>query len=111
MALLFGENVDTPFSTLATSRVLYHQLDPGVLKVVDRLYRQFGSRGVLNWLSGSTGDLASNGPCLVCKAANGSGERSREPTRSQLGLLICSLAPHISLIKTVYHVPSNQVSP
>ena len=36
MALLFGENVDTPFSTLATSRVLYHQLDPGVLKVVDR---------------------------------------------------------------------------
>ena len=29
----------------------------------------------------------------------------------QLGLLICSLAPHISLRKTVYRALSNQVSP
>ena len=35
---------------------------------------------------------------------------SKELTRSQLGRLICSLALHISLIKTAYRAPSNQVS-
>ena len=53
------------------------KLEPGVLKLVRGLYRQFGSGGVLNWFSGSAGVLASNGPCLVCKAAVGSGERCR----------------------------------
>ena len=36
---------------------------------------------------------------LECPSPSGSAISSREPTRSQLGLLICSLAPHISLIK------------
>ena len=40
----------------------------------------------------------------------GSAISSRGPARSQLGRLTCSLAPHISLIKTVYRAPSNQVS-
>ena len=35
---------------------------------------------------------------------------SRGLTQSLLGRPICSLAPHISLIKTVYRAPSNQVS-
>ena len=45
---------------------------------------------------------------LECPSPSGSAISSREPTRSQLGLLICSLAPHISLIKTAYRAPSNQ---
>jgi len=36
---------------------------------------------------------------LECPSPSESAISSREPTRSQLGLLICSLAPHISLIK------------
>ena len=47
---------------------------------------------------------------LECPSPSDSAISSREPTRSQLGLLICSLAPHISLIKTAYRAPSNQVS-
>ena len=42
--------------------------------------------------------------------SRGSAISSRALTRSQLGRLICSLAPHISLIKTAYRAPSNQVS-
>ena len=40
----------------------------------------------------------------------GSAILSRGLTPSLLGRLICSLAPHISLVKTVYRAPSNQVS-
>ena len=40
----------------------------------------------------------------------GSAILSRGQTPSLLGRPICSLAPHISLIKTVYRAPSNQVS-
>ena len=50
---------------------------------------------------------------LECPSPSDSAISSREPTRSQLGLLsaiICSLAPHVSLIKTVYRALSNQVS-
>ena len=35
---------------------------------------------------------------------------SKELTQSQLGRLICSLALHISLMKTAYRAPSNQAS-
>ena len=44
----------------------------------------------------------------IFRAGNRPPISSREPTRSQLGRLICSLAPHISLIKTAYRAPSNQ---
>ena len=37
--------------------VEYRKLDPGVLKLLHGLYRQFGSGGVLNWFSGSAGVL------------------------------------------------------
>ena len=47
---------------------------------------------------------------LECPSPSGSAISSKEPTRFQLGLPICSLAPHISLIKTAYRAPSNQVS-
>ena len=49
---------------------------------------------------------------LECPSPSDSAISSRDQgtTRSQLGLLICSLAPHISLIKTVYCALSNQVS-
>ena len=47
---------------------------------------------------------------LECPSPKGSAISSRGLTRSQLGRLICSLAPHISLIKTAYRAPSNQVS-
>ena len=40
----------------------------------------------------------------------GSAILSRGLTPSLLGRPICSLAPHISLVKTVYRAPSNQVS-
>ena len=44
----------------------------------------------------------------IFRAGNRPPISSREPTRSQLGRLICSLAPHISLINTAYRAPSNQ---
>ena len=40
----------------------------------------------------------------------GSAILSRGLTPSLLGRPICSLAPHTSLVKTVYRAPSNQVS-